>query len=108
MSAFLRADALGAELPFLADLADLEWAVVRAFHATDGPPVGAAELAAIDPAALLAGAVRFQPSVAVRESAWPIRALWVARDAAPGAIDIDLSAGERVLVRRAGFAATCT
>jgi hypothetical protein len=38
MSAFLRADALGAELPFLADLADLEWAVVRAFHATDGPP----------------------------------------------------------------------
>jgi hypothetical protein len=55
MSAFLRADALGVELPFLADLAELEWAVVRAFHATDEPPLAAARLAAIDPAALLAG-----------------------------------------------------
>jgi hypothetical protein len=108
MSAFLRADALGAELPFLADLAELEWAVVRAFHATDEPALAPAQLAAIDPAALLAGAVRFQPSVAVRESPWPIHALWEARDAAPGAIDIDLATGERVLVRRAGFAVACT
>jgi len=108
MSAFLRADALGEERPFLADLADLEWAVVRAFHAADAPPLGTAQLAAIDPAALLAGAVRFQPSVAVRESPWPIHALWDARDAAPGAIDIDLAAGECVLVRRAGFAVACT
>lgn len=103
LSVVLGDDPLTAELPFLPDLAALEWAVARAFHAFEAPPLTPAALAALTPAALLGGRVRFQPSVAVRASRWPIHALWEARDAAPGAIDIDLTVGEQVLVYRVGL-----
>ncbi|HSP99792.1 MAG TPA: DNA-binding domain-containing protein [Candidatus Dormibacteraeota bacterium] len=107
LSAMLRDDPLAAELPFLSDLADLEWALTRAFHACEAAPLAPAQLAAQDPQALLAGRVCFQPSVAVRVSPWPIHALWEVREAAPGAIDIDLTVGEQVLVRRVGLDVDC-
>ncbi|MBX3023892.1 putative DNA-binding domain-containing protein [bacterium] len=107
LSAMLRDDRLAAELPFLPDLAALEWAVARAFHAPEEPPLTPSALAALTPEAVLGGRIRFQPSVAVRASRWPIRALWEARDAAPGGIDVDLTVGERVLVHRVGFGVAC-
>jgi hypothetical protein len=107
LSTMLRGDPLAAELPFLPDLADLEWALNRAFHACEETPLAPAQLAALDPQALLAGRVRFQPSLAVCASPWPIHALWEARDAEPGAIDIDLTVAEQVLVHRDGLAVDC-
>ncbi len=71
-------------------------------------PSTATDLAAVAPEDLLGGGVRFQPSVAVRTSPWPIHTLWDAREAAPGAIDIDLTVGERGLVWRDGLSVACT
>jgi len=42
---FLRTDALVSDLPFLPDLAELEWSLVDAFNAHTGPPIDAAQLA---------------------------------------------------------------
>jgi len=103
LAAFLRDDCLGGELPFLPDLAALEWAMTGAFHAV------AVEL---DPALLTgddAGAEleRLAPAVAVVESGWPIYALWSARATPRDEIDIDLGVGESVLVCRDGDAVVC-
>jgi hypothetical protein len=105
---FLRGDSAGAALPFLPDLAQLEWAVVRAFHAHENVP--------LDPASLAdrrlddwAGAVlRFQPWLSVVQSNWPIRALWECRETRIEEIDIDLNdRPDRVLVRRVGATVVC-
>lgn len=103
----LRADALGTELPFLPDLAAFEWTLARAFHATEVAPLTVADLAALGAEAVVAGRVRFQPSVAVCVSPWPIHTLWAARETPHDRIDIDLTAGEQVLVWRAGLRVEC-
>jgi hypothetical protein len=105
---FLRDDSLTARLPFLPDLARLEWQVARAFHAY--------EPAAFDPATHTnwslddweRAVVRFQPWVALVRSEWPIREIWESRDTPVEEIDIDLrDRPDRVLVRRAGYAVLC-
>ena len=107
LAAFLRTDALAAQLPFLPDLAELEWCVARAFHA--------AERAALDPRSLgwsmdqWAGAVlHFQPAVAVVSSAWPILDLWAARETPRESIAVDLrDRADHVVVRRVELVVRC-
>ena len=105
---FLRTDELTATLPFLPDLAQLEWHVARAFHAT--------EEAAFDPASLARwsledwerAVLHFQPWVAVVQSNWPVREIWESSETPIEEIDIDLCGRpDRVLVRREGFAVIC-
>lgn len=105
--AHLRGDPLAAELPFLADLAALEWAMARAFHAVETAPLATADLASLAPEAIVAGGVRFQPSLALVESPWPIHALWSARETPHAAIDVALSAGESVAVWRRDLDVEC-
>jgi len=108
LPAFLRADPLTGSLPFLPDLARLEWHVARAFHAH--------EQATFDPTALAGwsmddwdGAMlRFQPWVALVTSEWPIREIWEARETPIEEIDIDLhNRPDHVLVCRSGYAVRC-
>ena len=107
MPAFLRRDPLTRALPFLPDLAALEWHLTRAFHAAERPP--------LDPRTLSwtiedwADAVlHFQPSVAVIASAWPLLDLWTARETGRQAIDIELCGRpDDVVVRRAGLSVEC-
>jgi len=107
MPAFLRHDVLTGDLPFLPDLAELEWRIARAFHATEGPP--------LDPRALpwtveqwATAVLRFQPSVAVLSSAWPLLDLWTARDTPRDAIDIELHGHpHHIIIRRTGFSVRC-
>ncbi|HVO26198.1 MAG TPA: DNA-binding domain-containing protein [Candidatus Margulisiibacteriota bacterium] len=105
---FLRDDLLTAGLPFLPDLARLEWQVARAFHAHAQP--------ALDPAALAGWSMddwgrailRLQPWVAIVRSDWPIREIWESRDTPIEDINIALyDRPDRVLVRRAGDAVLC-
>jgi hypothetical protein len=75
------ADFLGAMdtgLPFLADLARLEWARVEVFDGPDAEPLRLSDLASI-PAGEWA-ALRFRPVPAclLVESAWPVHAIWSA------------------------------
>ncbi len=78
MPEFLRSFAPAAHLGYLPDVARLELALGRAYHAADAPPLAAEKLAAIPADRLLA--VRFQlaPAVALIRSAWPIHAIWQA------------------------------
>jgi hypothetical protein len=103
LPAFLADDGLAGALPFLPDLAALEWAMTRSFHAV-AASIDPALLAGDDAGAALA---RLAPAVAVVESRWPIYALWSARATPREAIDIDLGVGESVLVCRDGDAVVC-
>lgn len=107
LTSFLRADPLAGELPFTPDLAALEWAVSRAFHAAEEAPLDAARFATWSGDDFANARLRFQPSVAVLESPWPIRTLWEMRDTPCDRIDVDLSVSECALVRRDGLQVEC-
>jgi hypothetical protein len=100
---FLAGFAPAASLPYLPDVARLEWAVNRALHAPDTQPIDANRLATVDPG--LHERLRFvvDPSVSLLVVEYPANAIWRAvldgDDAALTAID--LSDGPvRLLVQR--------
>lgn len=96
------------ELPFLPDLARLEWLVCQAFHAFDEPPADLAPLAAMPVKAWAQVRLRFQPSVGLIASAWPIRDIWAARSGPRGTVNVKLvNQPQRVLVCRRGVTVTC-
>lgn len=103
----LAGDPLAREYPFLADLAALEWRVVEAFHARHAETFDPAALAAWSLDDWAGARLHFQPSVALLESRWPLRALWEASETPIEDIDVDLSTPDRVLVHRRGFAVAC-
>lgn len=108
LPAFLAASSLTARLPFLPDLARLEWLVCQAFHAFDQPPADLAQCAGLPLEQWERIRVQFQPSVGLVSSAWPIRDIWAARTEPRKGVHIDVvSHPQRVLVRRDGLAVTC-
>jgi hypothetical protein len=64
------------ELRYLADVARIEAARTRAYHAADATPVGASELAALDADALIALCVDVHPSLEIVRSEHPIVTIW--------------------------------
>jgi hypothetical protein len=74
--AFVAAFEPAADLPYLADVARLEWLQHEAYHAADAMPLGAAELAGL-PAERI-GAVRLglHPSLRLLRSPYPVLAIW--------------------------------
>lgn len=82
LAAWLRAeaaDAEGAELAMLADLAAFEWALAAAYDAADASPVTHAELARVPPDEW--ATLRFGPAPDVRRVATTTNALDVRHDA---------------------------
>jgi hypothetical protein len=100
---FLRNFQPAATLPYLADVARLEWAVSRAIHAADAAPLDLSRLAALSPQDQ--GRVCFvpHPSVALLYADYPVDAIWRgvldADDAALAGVDLDAGA-VRLLVER--------
>jgi hypothetical protein len=92
-----------ASLPYLPDVARLEWAVAGAFHAADPGHVDFARLAAAPEAERIHVRFRLQAGARLLSSAFPIAAIWEAnqadRDGTPGRE----SGAEHVLVHREGF-----
>ena len=64
------------DVPFLADLAQLEWLMAEAFHAFDKPPFVPHELAEIPLEDWERTQVVFQPSVSIFHSPWPVLDIW--------------------------------
>ncbi|HEV8474720.1 MAG TPA: DUF2063 domain-containing protein, partial [Methylomirabilota bacterium] len=89
-------------LPYLADVARLEWAMNAALHAADATALEPEGLRALTPAELARLALRLDPSVTLLASAWPVDRIWRANQ--PDASDVvDLDAGTvRLEVRRVG------
>ncbi len=65
-----------AELGYLPDIARLELALRRAYHAADSVPLPAAALAAVPPDRLLSTRMVLAPAVQLVASPWPIHAIW--------------------------------
>ena len=84
---FVADDPFAAALPYLPDVARLEWACHESLHAADAPPLDAAALARVP--AERAHAIRFvlHPSVRLLACGHPVAALWEAnqpeRDGTP-------------------------
>ncbi len=97
-----------APFPWLPDLAALEAARGRAFHAADADPIAAATLAEVPVDRLPAVRLELHPSVMLLRSRFAVVSLWAAhRQADPAAVEaalarLDLARGEDALVWRAG------
>lgn len=90
-------------LPYLPDVARLEWAVHECQHAADGAPLDHAALAALPGEALSALKLRLHPAARLVESDHPILAIWEANQGARDGTVERKSGPDRVLVRREGL-----
>jgi hypothetical protein len=94
-------------LPYLPDLARLEWAVHTAYGAADAPDWDAAELGAVEPGRQAAIRLHWTPGLAVVESGFPIVRIWsLHQPCQDGDFSVDWTAAENALVARQGFAIT--
>ena len=91
-------------LPYLPDIARLEWARVRAYHAADDSSIDAGALRALAAHGVAAGRARvvLRDSVSVVSSAFAIVALWAAHHEAVDIESIEIDAPESALVVRPG------
>jgi len=105
---FVADDELGRKYAFLADLARLERAVLRAFHARQHPPFDASVLVGWEAEDWQHAVLSFQPALALVCSQWPVADVWDVRETPIEEIDVDLEGRpQQLLVRREGFAVVC-
>ncbi|MFZ1415837.1 MAG: DNA-binding domain-containing protein [Defluviicoccus sp.] len=92
--AFVSALPEARSLGYLADLARLEWAINRARHAEDVPPLDAAAAAAQIEAPSCDLFIGLGPSCRLIKSAWPVDRIWQVHQQGDDAIaPVDLAAG---------------
>ncbi len=108
LAGFIEDFGPAAGLPYLADLARLEYLRVLAWHAADADPVAQAELAALLAAADALAAARFRlaPALFVLDSAHAVASLWAAHqadDVAAALAGGDPERAEAALVCRNGL-----
>lgn len=97
-----------AELPWLADLARLEWALHEAGMAPDHQPTPFMQLASLSEAELAGTRLQFQPALCLIASSWPVASLWVQHQpewrAVHGEVfQLDDCGPETALIYRDGF-----
>jgi hypothetical protein len=102
---FLARFAHTQNLPYLPDVARLEWAVHRAFYAADAPKLDLALLAALREDHLGALCLRLAPACAVVRSGFPVADIWrVHQPDFQGEVTVDLDAGaQTAFVHRPGY-----
>ncbi|WP_299624104.1 DUF2063 domain-containing protein [Pelagibius sp.] len=88
------------EVPYLSDVARLEWARLHAYHAADAPVLEISRLAEIPEAAL--GGLRFvlHPSLRLVRSRWPVVSIWAASSGQGNAEAVDMSVAQEAAVIR--------
>jgi len=100
---FIRRFDQAADLPYLGDIADVDWRLHRAYFAIDTDAVDSAAVAALGPDGFAAASIRLCPSVGLAQSSrWPIADILRMHEGGPPA---DLRAGgQSVLIWREAFA----
>jgi len=73
---FLEAFEPAAEIPYLADVARIEAARTRAYHAADAMPLKASDLAGVEAANLAELRFELHPSLEIVASAFPVATIW--------------------------------
>ncbi len=105
---FLKTHPLSKKVPFLADLAQLEWQISAAFHAYDIEPINPAQLASIPAEEWEDLRVTFQPSVSLLSSTWPVLDIWLKRHERAERVNIDLeNRPQHVLIGRRELQVRC-
>jgi hypothetical protein len=96
---FIASFAPAQGVPYLADVARLEAAWSRAYHAAEARALDAAALREIDPASLAASTLRLHPSAHLIRSPYPVVTLWSAHQSGmPSGMDLQL-AEDALIVR---------
>ena len=90
------------DLPYLPDVARMEWLAHRAYYAADATAFDPARLAGVPPSRYTDLRPALAPACALLESDWPLARIWtVHQDDFEGKIEVDLDAGpDRVLIHR--------
>ena len=90
------------DLPYLPDVACMEWLAHRAYYAADSTAFDPARLAGVPPSRHVDLRPALAPACALLESDWPFARIWtVHQDDFEGNIEVDLDAGrDRVLIHR--------
>jgi hypothetical protein len=104
-AAFLADFPPAKEIPYLADVAQLEWLVHRAHYAADPAPFDPARLASVPAEQQLQLRPRLHPACAILHSAHPLARIWqVHRDTVDSEFEVDFSQGpSHALVFRPRF-----
>jgi hypothetical protein len=108
LGAFLEALPEARGWPYLADIARLEWAVHRTFHARHAPALDVARLAAVPPERLPDLRFALHPAARLLRSPYPVLTIWHVNQpqwTGDQAVDLGLGA-ERVLIVRRGLEVT--
>jgi len=87
------------DLPYLSDVARMEWLAHRAYYAADAMPFDLTKISDSNPEALRP---RLAPACALLVSDWPLARIWVVhQDDYAGEVAVDLRGGpDRILVHR--------
>ncbi len=102
-ASFLAVQDWGVDLPYLPDVARLEWLTHQAFHAADAEPLGLAALAGL-PFESYSG-LGLLPSVRLMHSEFPVHRIWQVNQqswAGDAAVRLD-AGGVRLAVSREGL-----
>lgn len=103
LPAFIEGFPACAHLPWLGDVARLEWAMNAVLHAPDVAALTPEMLAAIAPEAVATRVLRLHPAVTLFASGWPVDVIWRANQSDAVALMVDLDAGGVELeIRRDG------
>ena len=97
---FAAAFAPARSVPYLADLARLEWAWLQSHHAADAVPLDAGALAAFAPDALAALKVTLHPALAIVRSRYPIVSIATRLRADDDLAGLDLTEAQDALLTR--------
>lgn len=101
LAGFIDGYAPARDLPYLADVARLDWALNCAFHAPHVEGLGASDISAIEADRLPSMSLSLTPGAAVIASRYPLGRIWQAGQPAAEAASVDLNSGEaRLLVLR--------
>ncbi|MBL6649988.1 MAG: putative DNA-binding domain-containing protein [Reyranella sp.] len=94
-------------LPYLADVARLDWALNAAFHASTDERLAAADLAALPADRLLSLRLVLASGTALVSSAHPLDRIWAASQpgAPEGTVDLDAAGAHLLVLRRPDDAA---
>ena len=105
MAAFLRVYAPAAGLPYLPDVAALEWACHRAYHEAEFAPLAPTRLAEVAAADQPRLRLQLQPSARFVASRFPVLAIWLAnqpqRADAGRTVSLDEGGVDLLVVQRA-------
>lgn len=109
LSEFLATDWLAEKLPFLPDLARLEWGLAQAFVSEDAVPLRWDELRAMDPESVSEMPLLPMPGTVLLRSRWPLIEIWKCKDRSDPEVSVEVEGRPSiVLVYRSGFEARCT